>query len=651
MKKYLAVLLALLVFTAALPMTAFAANGYDDDDDWEFDPEMARFISVYEYDEADPEHDAVSVYSQGVVNNEGIAGVTYDKETNTLTLDNYDGYDSQLFCGSMGESFKIVVKGECALAGITCSLYGDENWLDFEGDGTLTIGEAKTVNCPIRYINMFEAKSKLIFGEDVKVRLYGNPEGENRVVLMSYTAYTDADDAIVFNGSHSHDAQYDEEDMGQYKFISGCGMDFMDQLRGEYLGALVTDSEDPDGIYTASHYTRTDANGEQTGEGYSVNRYLWSDALGLYLYDASYNVSGSHGTRDMSVEEFENSSLEFVLDEYDDTVPLYNDRYITRGWRYRVSQDDEGNVYAVGEEYDFETGGYHPVVVTFEPIADVDGEYIFTEAEDVDPDDLEQIAGYAYINGYYIDDSSSYTYILGERVNNPADPEGIYAVSTMTMFDEDMNEINYYQVRRFIYDEAIGAYLHSALPEDNSLRMTEDQFIESGFTFVYDDNGGIEELHSKLDVAYWDWVAVYVDSEGAEYGRINYNGEWYYFTFSEIDGLDGTYWLTPADVDPEEMTELIEPGGEIVRTVWIEAEVFTYNMDEKVLLGDGDGDGDVTILDATAIQRYLAGLGNKTFHVNACDADGDGDVTILDATAIQRHLAGLPTNRKIGTYL
>ena len=30
------------------------------------------------------------------------------------------------------------------------------------------------------------------------------------------------------------------------------------------------------------------------------------------------------------------------------------------------------------------------------------------------------------------------------------------------------------------------------------------------------------------------------------------------------------------------------------------------------------------------------------------DADGDGEITVLDATAIQRHLASLPTNKNIG---
>ena len=68
----------------------------------------------------------------------------------------------------------------------------------------------------------------------------------------------------------------------------------------------------------------------------------------------------------------------------------------------------------------------------------------------------------------------------------------------------------------------------------------------------------------------------------------------------------------------------------------------------EVILGDADGDGDVTILDATAIQRVIAELLVQGFDEAAADADEDGDVTILDATAIQRFIAELSTNENIG---
>lgn len=54
------------------------------------------------------------------------------------------------------------------------------------------------------------------------------------------------------------------------------------------------------------------------------------------------------------------------------------------------------------------------------------------------------------------------------------------------------------------------------------------------------------------------------------------------------------------------------------------------------LLGDVDMDGDLSIIDATHIQRYLAQLESFTSAQEGCaDTDGDGIVSIFDATKIQ----------------
>ena len=62
----------------------------------------------------------------------------------------------------------------------------------------------------------------------------------------------------------------------------------------------------------------------------------------------------------------------------------------------------------------------------------------------------------------------------------------------------------------------------------------------------------------------------------------------------------------------------------------------------KPEVGDTDLDGDITILDATAIRRYLVNLQQLGDEALAqADADRDGHVMILDATTIQRYLASL----------
>lgn len=59
-----------------------------------------------------------------------------------------------------------------------------------------------------------------------------------------------------------------------------------------------------------------------------------------------------------------------------------------------------------------------------------------------------------------------------------------------------------------------------------------------------------------------------------------------------------------------------------------------------IILGDIDSDGEVSILDCTAIQKYLVGLSDMTNEqLAAADANGDGDADILDVTHLQLYLA------------
>ena len=62
----------------------------------------------------------------------------------------------------------------------------------------------------------------------------------------------------------------------------------------------------------------------------------------------------------------------------------------------------------------------------------------------------------------------------------------------------------------------------------------------------------------------------------------------------------------------------------------------------RYIKGDADGDGDVSIVDATVIQRYDVDMIDEYgLYKPLADADGDGDVTVVDATVIQRFEAGI----------
>ena len=72
---------------------------------------------------------------------------------------------------------------------------------------------------------------------------------------------------------------------------------------------------------------------------------------------------------------------------------------------------------------------------------------------------------------------------------------------------------------------------------------------------------------------------------------------------------------------------------------------YTFDATKDYLLGDVNGDGKISVLDATLIQKYIAGL--VTFSDTqkaAADVNGDGSVSVLDATLIQKYIAGLISN-------
>ena len=63
---------------------------------------------------------------------------------------------------------------------------------------------------------------------------------------------------------------------------------------------------------------------------------------------------------------------------------------------------------------------------------------------------------------------------------------------------------------------------------------------------------------------------------------------------------------------------------------------------QPIDIGDVNGDANITVVDATYIQRYLANLisFSETQKI-AADVNGDDNITITDATCIQKYIAGL----------
>lgn len=62
---------------------------------------------------------------------------------------------------------------------------------------------------------------------------------------------------------------------------------------------------------------------------------------------------------------------------------------------------------------------------------------------------------------------------------------------------------------------------------------------------------------------------------------------------------------------------------------------------QSYLPGDASEDGELTVLDSTVIQKYIAGFENIKINSEDSDFNGDGKITVVDATQIQKKLVGL----------
>ena len=84
---------------------------------------------------------------------------------------------------------------------------------------------------------------------------------------------------------------------------------------------------------------------------------------------------------------------------------------------------------------------------------------------------------------------------------------------------------------------------------------------------------------------------------------------------------------------------------------WAVENNVRYSYSDGDIRGDADADGEISILDATAIQRHLASYIVSSFNEENADADADGEISIIDATAVQRYLVGLQTAPSVGEFL
>ena len=137
-----------------------------------------------------------------VTDNEAVPGATYDKPTNTLTLDHVKLTDN-LGIYYMGDDFRLCIKGECELTKITVFNFSGKysTSLNITGTGTLTLNKEKTYSEAIEFCGEGVSLTHFDIAPSVTVHLYASAyedeEFPQNVVNINSTY---ADPAITVGG-------------------------------------------------------------------------------------------------------------------------------------------------------------------------------------------------------------------------------------------------------------------------------------------------------------------------------------------------------------------------------------------------------------------------------------------------------------------
>ncbi len=190
-----------------------------------------------------------------------------------------------------------------------------------------------------------------------------------------------------------------------------------------------------------------------------------------------------------------------------------------------------------------------------------------------------------------------------------------------------------------------GYYVNNASAWSLTDPVNEGDYLAA---FCYTDLKGWSDHYSYFDK--FNTTADTGEEISVTYSEAAYDKDWNPITLP-VEGatitVDGQATEIKTDAEGKARLSIDKPGTHIVSAIvegkTLVAPVLVAKIRSNVK-GDADMDGEVTVLDATRIQRWIADLEtDDNIDLENANADGDDDVTILDATRIQRFVADLIT--------
>lgn len=310
-------LTTVMALSAAVVFTvpkAEAANGPCDEGDWAY-----AYIAVGNSETKD------NIFSSQGSN--AIDGVSYDKASNTLTLNQYKNADNYIATNMMGDDFKIRLIGENEISSIVA--YGDA-WggsVTICGDGSLTVNPKKQEDYGVRLYAEGTA-SVLSVENTCNVTIYAGQAGK-----VLYTTGNLTDKVIKDNGTLQETPQYQISHPLDIARI--------------YAKYYAYDPSTTNVVYTngdSSYYTLTyslNENDEITA--YNLYQLTKKEALGDIYYAVKI------GSYDTMPEGY----TQIVLDT---DISYYDAAWGSGGTSNLVINTATNEKYAMVYDYDSETG-------------------------------------------------------------------------------------------------------------------------------------------------------------------------------------------------------------------------------------------------------------------------------------------------------
>ena len=310
-------LTTVMALSAAVVFTvpkAEAANGPCDEGDWAY-----AYIAVGNSETKD------NIFSSQGSN--AIDGVSYDKVSNTLTLNQYKNADNYIATNMMGDDFKIRLIGENEISSIVA--YGDA-WggsVTICGDGSLTVNPKKQEDYGVRLYAEGTA-SVLSVENTCNVTIYAGQAGK-----VLYTTGNLTDKVIKDNGTLQETPQYQISHPLDIARI--------------YAKYYAYDPSTTNVVYTngdSSYYTLTyslNENDEITA--YNLYQLTKKEALGDIYYAVKI------GSYDTMPEGYTQTVL-------DTDISYYDAEWGSGGTSNLVINTATNEKYAMVYDYDSETG-------------------------------------------------------------------------------------------------------------------------------------------------------------------------------------------------------------------------------------------------------------------------------------------------------